>query len=110
MTLMTKAYNALLPEGRASAMQAIAVRMFRDSTVALMDTLYVFLENIRKDLGDIDGNEMREDAIRNWENQFGLSPAPSDTFQNRRDAIEAAWDLVGFCGPGYIERALQRAG
>lgn len=110
MTRMTKAFNALLPGGRVSAMQAIAVKMLRDSCVSMYDDLYLFIDGIWKDLGSIDGNEMREDAIINWEKQFGLKPAPSDTLQNRRDAIEAAWGLVGSCGPGYIEEALQRAG
>ena len=95
MTKMTKVFNALCPPGRAYAMQAIAVKMFRDSTTYLFDGLYDFISAIHKDLGSADGNEMREDAIKNWEDQFGLAPSPSDTLQQRRDAIEA----LGRIGP-----------
>ena len=110
MTLATKMLHALMPRNRVGAMQAIAMQMFRDSTVKLIDDLIDFIRAIKDDLGAIGGTEMREDAIIAWERQFGLTPAASDTLQNRRDAIEAAWALTGFCGPGYIESALNRAG
>jgi len=107
VTVMAKVFNALCPPGRTTAMQAIAVKMFKDSMVSIYDELYDFIAGIRKDLG---GDEMREDAIINWEKQLGITPAPSDTLQERREMIEASWAIVGSLGPGYIEAALQNAG
>jgi len=105
--IITQACNALLPGGRANAMQAIAVRMFRDSMLGMTDGVRNFLKSI---YGDMWGETMREDALINWEKQFGLSPAPSDTLTQRAAAVEHACALTGTCGPGYIQYRLQLAG
>lgn len=88
-------------------MQAIAVKMFRDSMLHLIDGVHSFMSGVYEDLW---GDTMREDAIINWEKQFGLSPAPTDSLTNRARMVEAAWAMTGYCGPGYIQAALQFAG
>lgn len=105
--MITKAFNALASTGRASAFQAVAVRMVRDSAVSLTEGARIFLRSILHDVGF---GVMREDAVVQWEHQFGIIPAPTDTLAERQDAIEEAWALSGAQGPGYIQARLQAAG
>ena len=106
MNLATKAYNALMGKGRPSAMQAIAVRMLRDSATSLANDAYKFYRSIYEDLST---EAMREDAIIQWEKQFGITPASGDSPDNRREAIEAAWNTNGAQGAGYLQREIRKS-
>lgn len=89
-------------------MMAVSSQMLRDSAVYLTEGAHTFLRALYSDIGF---GLMREDAVVQWENQLGITPAPTDTLTDRQMAVEEAWgSMVGAQGPGYLQAQLQRAG
>lgn len=106
-SIVTKAFNALLPNGRACAMQGLAIRMLRDSALSLTENAIAFLRDIGSDQFS---PTMREDAVIQWEKQFGLMPSQGASLLERQEAVERAWNVSGAQGPGYIQQQLNNAG
>jgi hypothetical protein len=61
-------------------------------------------------LRDQTPQEMGEDALVIYEQQYGLTPSPAASLEDRRNALEDAFALTGAQGPGYIQARLQAQG
>lgn len=107
MSLHFRAFEHLLPRALAFRLQPVgkALRKLFEGLAPAFERERDFADDVYLDLFPPTTRQLDE-----WEAQYGLEPAPSDSENTRRAALAAEWAATGGQSPAYIEGVLQTAG
>jgi hypothetical protein len=106
MSLHFRAFEHLVPRALAWRLGlGKQLRRLFEGLVPSFEREREFADDVFNDLFPSTTRELEE-----WENQYGLEPAPSDIEATRRLALAAEWAATGGQSPAYIEGVLQTAG
>jgi uncharacterized protein DUF2313 len=106
MSVHFRAFQHLVPRGLAWRLPVgRSLRKLFEGLAPAFGRERDFADDILNDLFPATTRQLAE-----WEAQYGLEPAESDSEATRRLALAAEWAATGGQSPGYIEGVLQAAG
>jgi uncharacterized protein YmfQ (DUF2313 family) len=107
MSLHFRAFEHLVPRGLAWRLSTVGKRLRQlfEGLAPVFEHDREFADDVYLDLFPLTTRELAE-----WEAQYGLEPAASDSEATRRAALAAEWAATGGQSPAYIEGVLQAAG
>jgi uncharacterized protein YmfQ (DUF2313 family) len=106
-TLFLRQFEHLLPSGRAWRLTVGKTlrKFFEGLAAGAPPAARAFIDSVYLDLLPDTTRELPE-----WERQFGIFVAATDTEAQRRQRIDAEWKATGGQSPHYLQTILQAAG